>query len=1244
MKKATGILSGICALILCFVALGTNIACQSSPTASGQVISITYDFPEPGIEEASGAPLSEDASPLIGDYVSVTMEGLPQGSEPGLPVLPFKASNILLPCGFDVDSIIVTCGDEIAVPGSYVVEVGQEPVPLSYEGPLEVTPPRSDVYDSLTPFPGRLYSDDMIQNKAGYRILLVNLHPIEYIPELGQLSYYESLTIEVKLRAAVVEAEWQRVSRVAQDEETVREIVDNPEAISTYRAIPSSFEVSPLLATGDYEYVIITSAALNATSGPNNFQALRDDKISRNITATIVTTEWIYANYSGARPDGGADNQTKIRNFIIDAYNNWGTRYVLLGGDGDGANAGGESGDNIIPHRGFAVYDPSWADNDIPADMYYACLDGSFDYDADGIYGEPTDGPNGGEVDLFAEVYVGRAPVDSQTEVQNFVRKTLAYQNTPLTDANLGTVWMVGEQLDSNTWGGDYKDDVKTGSSAYSYTTVGFENSAYASGFNVSTLYDRDYSGHNWPTSDIVGIINNNVHLINHEGHANVWTVMKMLNSDADGLTNSGLYFIGYSQGCYAGSFDDRTITPGTYANYDCISEHLVTGAHGAAAFIANSRYGWYSSGSTYGYSQHFDREFWDAVLGEYKYNIGVANQDSKEDNAGRISNWADRWCYYEINLFGDPELTIKLQGAKYESHDIDDSTGGDSDGYPEPGESISMPVTLRNISTDTLSNVSSTLNATTLATTTIFSENFDGSWPGSWTVSDWDSNSGDDYWGPSNYRAYSGNFSAYCARVSDVSGQYYDNDMQAFMGRDVNLSAYTSATLNYKYWIDCQSYNDYLEVAYFDGSWHYVKYYTSSSSGWASDSMSVPSTATKVGFLFTSDGSTTGEGAYIDDVVLAGPSYVSDPYISITDGSEGYGSIPVGDTATSLGAYDFTIDADCPADHVVRFNLNITASSGGPFTDSFDQILPLKYDLTISSTTGGTVTTPGEDTFTYDGGTVVSLVAVPDSGCQFDEWTGNVSDIANAHDASTTITMNGDSAITANFEEVPASPVYPTVTTQTASNINTSSATLNMGYTVGDFSPVDVCFAYKKSVDSAWSSTDWVSMSESGTYAESCSGLDSSTDYDFKAELRYDSTVIEGTALQFTTEATSPSPSPPATAGCFIATAAYGTPMAQQIQILREFRDEYLLTNTGGQAFVDFYYQVSPPIADFITEHAGLKPVVRAGLAPVVAMSNAVVNTSSVEKMGTLGFLVLVCAALVVWATRRRGHGEDYA
>jgi hypothetical protein len=75
------------------------------------------------------------------------------------------------------------------------------------------------------------------------------------------------------------------------------------------------------------------------------------------------------------------------------------------------------------------------------------------------------------------------------------------------------------------------------------------------------------------------------------------------------------------------------------------------------------------------------------------------------------------------------------------------------------------------------------------------------------------------------------------------------------------------------------------------------------------------------------------------------------------------------------------------------------------------------RYSLGISSTEGGSVTKPGEGMFLlYSEGRVVDLVATPDSGYHFVNWTGNVDTIADVEDATTTITMYGAYEITANF------------------------------------------------------------------------------------------------------------------------------------------------------------------------------------------------------------------------------------
>ena len=76
---------------------------------------------------------------------------------------------------------------------------------------------------------------------------------------------------------------------------------------------------------------------------------------------------------------------------------------------------------------------------------------------------------------------------------------------------------------------------------------------------------------------------------------------------------------------------------------------------------------------------------------------------------------------------------------------------------------------------------------------------------------------------------------------------------------------------------------------------------------------------------------------------------------------------------------------------------------------------------------------------------------------------------------------------------------------------------------------------------------------------------------------------------------------------GCFIATAAYGTSTAAEIDTLRAFRDEVLLESPLGSQLVDWYYQASPPVADFMSENSLLKTIVREILIdPIVGVVKA--------------------------------------
>jgi hypothetical protein len=113
---------------------------------------------------------------------------------------------------------------------------------------------------------------------------------------------------------------------------------------------------------------------------------------------------------------------------------------------------------------------------------------------------------------------------------------------------------------------------------------------------------------------------------------------------------------------------------------------------------------------------------------------------------------------------------------------------------------------------------------------------------------------------------------------------------------------------------------------------------------------------------------------------------------------------------------------------------------------------------------------------------------------------------------------------------------------------------------------------------------------------------------------------------------------------GCFIATAAFGSYTEPHVKLLRDFRDQCLLTNTPGRWFVSMYYRYSPFWADLINIHTWCKPIVRLALMPLVGISYIMVKTSVESTLiaAVFPFVVSMLAlSLRIHARTRLGLGK---
>ncbi len=571
----------------------------------------------------------------------------------GYPSLPQLGLKFIIPPNATAKKVDVIVNDEKVIPGEFNILPSQPPVRLSANAEeIVFVEPNTDVYKSKNPYPENLASKTHTGTKCGYRIVSFSFYPIQYTPAEKKLTLIKDFT--VRLHYDYEKSPRKEITPMQKYEfgNSVRKIVMNPEDIETYA--PKTKGKTRDEPT--WKMVIISP---NNDDWIDSLAILKEWKNKKGVSCAIKNLHDIYNEYDGD------DNPEKIKNFIIDMWNNHGTIWVLFGADH------GTNQMNSIPCRGVFAKAPSGGHEDwsLPCERYYEDVE-EWNFDEDSKYGEDTDGPGGGQLDWYSDVYVGRMFANNDGEAGKYVRRILKYEKNPPDNYTRKALFyssyyrmtlgyklcgllvtdVCAEEIPSSWFTGGNADHPGYHYKEYDYVQEPIEINNYESGQQIIDSMNMGYG------FVCVASHGDKNLIMSKYGDSpcppNISISSSDINDAVNGLSPGDKVGIHTGACCFVGAFD-QTIP--------CIAEDIYD--KGSIGGAWNSRYGFHDPNSEAfptTLSNGLVWQFFAHAFNNSDYQLGKAVAEAKDHFTGELlTNGEWNWALKTYNTFGDPELPM---------------------------------------------------------------------------------------------------------------------------------------------------------------------------------------------------------------------------------------------------------------------------------------------------------------------------------------------------------------------------------------------------------------------------------------------------------------------------------------------------------------------------------------------------------------------------------------------------------